>query len=81
MLYKEGKSVLANININDIFIKEKIIPGQFFSRLEKVPSKLNVDELQVAPSERIFEFILMGEFKDMGNKVLNKIKTPLLNKI
>ena len=45
MLYKEGKSVLANININDIFIKEKIIPGQFFSRLEKVPSKLNVDEL------------------------------------
>ena len=78
---KKGKSIVACININDIFTKEKLDLGQFFSRLEKAASKLNIKKLQVAPSEKIFEFISKSEFRNMGNKVLNEIKIALLNEI
>ena len=33
---KKGKSILANIKINDLFAKEKLDLRQFFSRLEEV---------------------------------------------
>ena len=44
--------MLASININDVFPKEKLCLGQFFSRLEEVTSKLNINKLQVALSEK-----------------------------
>ena len=77
---KKGKSILASIKMNDTFTSEKFDLGQFFSRLEKVAGSLNISKLQVVPSE-IFEFISINDFKDMGNKILKKVKIALLNKV
>ena len=43
-------------------------------------SKLNINKLQLAPSEKIFEFISTKEFKDTDNSVLRKMKIEL-NKV
>ena len=37
---KEGKSIVTNIKISDLFTKEKLNLRQFLSRLEEVASKL-----------------------------------------
>lgn len=78
---KRGKSLVAYIQINDLFINEKLDLGQFFSRLEKVACKHNIVKLQVAPSEKIFEFISINEFIEMGNNKLVGIKVALLNQV
>lgn len=78
---KRGKSIIAYIPINDLFTNEKLDLGQFFSRLEEVAGKYRIDKLQVAPNEKIFEFISVNDFKNMGNKRLIKVKVALLNKV
>ena len=51
------------------------------STLEEVASKLNINKLQLEPSEKIFKFISTKEFKDTRNNMLRRIKIELLNKI
>lgn len=78
---KRGKSIIAYIQINDLFNNGKLDLGKFLPRLEEVACKQGIDNLQVAPSEKIFEFISINEFKNMGNKKLINIKVALLNEV
>lgn len=69
------------IYINDLFTNEKFDLGQFFSRLDEVAGKYKIDRLQLAPNEKIFEFISIIDFKNKGNEILNQVKVALLNKV
>ena len=78
---KRGKSILVYIQMNDLFINGKLDLGQFFPRLEEVANKHNIKKIQVAPSEKIFEFVSINEFKEMGNKLLKNLEVALLNQV
>ena len=55
-----------------MFTKQKLDLRQFFSRLEEVASKLQLEH-----NEKNLEFISAKEFKDAGNNVSRKIKNKV----
>jgi len=64
-----------------LFANKKLDLSQFFLRLEKEASKLNISLMQMSPREKIFEKIFTSEFKNMGNKYLKNLKIALLPRV
>jgi len=62
-LLKHIKTVIARIDASDMYTNGILDLGQFFRRLEKEAGILNISQLRVAPSENIFDTILMESFK------------------
>lgn len=60
--------------------KGKFDLGQFFSRLNSEDGLQNIHNIKLSPSEKIFVFVSLNEFKNMSNKVSN-VKIALLTKV
>jgi len=78
---KHGKRKLTHLQINDLITNGKVDLGKFFPRLEKVAGDLNIKMLRMSPNENIFENTDIEEFKNLGNKYLNKLKLALLPRV
>jgi len=80
-LLKHKKKVIAGIDVSDMYINGIFDLGQFFQRLENEAGILNISQLKVAPSKKIFDTISMESFKIMGNKKLQSLRVALLNAV
>ena len=78
---KHGKEIIDKMMINEMFVKGKFDFGQFFPKLEIMANKHKVKHLVMAPNEKIFEFISINEFKNMGNNILINLRVGLLPKV
>jgi len=58
-LLKHKKKVIAGIDVSDMYINGIFELGQFFQRLENEAGILNISQLKVAPSKKIFDTISM----------------------
>lgn len=79
-LFKHGKRIISPFLVNDFYSKGKFDLGQFFSRLNSEAGLQNIVNIKLSPSEQIFEFVSLNEFKNMGNKVSN-VEIALLTKV
>lgn len=78
---KHGKTTLRRIIVDDLYVNGIFDLNQFFHRLDKEAGVLKIGQLQMAPSEQIFEFVTLESFRNLGNKVLKKVQVALLPRV
>jgi len=62
-LLRHGKKVIARIDVSDMYTNRILDLGQLYQRLKKEAGILNISQMKVAPSEKIFDTNSMESFK------------------
>lgn len=78
---KHGKTILGHIKIDDLYVNGTFDLNQFFHRLEIEAGVFKIGQLQMSPSEPIFDFVSLQLFKNMGNDKLRKVEVALLPRV
>jgi len=80
-LLKRGKQIITRFDMTNFYSNEIIDLDQFFQRLNEEARINSIIQTQLSPSEQIFEFVTIKNFKEKGNKILKNLKIALLNKV
>ena len=60
--------------------KEKSTLVWIFSKLEKMAGDLNIKEVKLQLNNKIFKYVSLSQFKEVGNIELKNIKILLINR-
>ena len=80
-MFKHENNFVDRNEVSDLYTNGILDLGQFPQRLEKGAGKLKIEQLKVAPSEKIFESVSIDSFKNMGNKILKYLRVALLQPV
>lgn len=84
IVIKKGKKILFNKEFQNLITNGKIDLGQFFPKLEKVASNLDISTLQLSLEDNLLKMVHPLIFKETGNEILKNLKivlTPILKRI
>ena len=69
--------ILTQLNTSNLIINEKLSLATILSQLENTANKFNLEKMHIQLNDIIFDKIPIEEFKNVGNKVLQKLKIVL----
>lgn len=85
LYFRKGRRILCRIDASNLFVKEKIDLGRFFSRLIEAADKQGVKKLRLSLNDNIFKYTRVEEFKETGIQMmkgdLTLVLTPRLTQL
>lgn len=80
-LLKRGKTIVSRFDVDDLYSNETFDLNQFFQRLISKAGMHKITKMRISPSEQMFQFVSLNEFKIKGNRVLEKVELAILQKV